>query len=441
MNRRRFLAALGAAGAWGMGSVSAAAADLAADARAAWLYVLPLVEMANARARILQRRGDGRHPPINAFIHQPQLAGPQARSITTPNCDTIYSSAFVDLSEGPVGLRVPDAGSRYFSVEILDMYTNANIVLGARTPGGAAGSYRLVAPGMAARDARDLEIATPHAWILARILVDGDGDMPAARQVQSGLGLSGPTTPLPSGYVTRASDWSAYFGFAASLLASDPPRFKKGLDAFERLRRACRTGDFARAGYSGAEAQAIDAGVAEARGIVQSAHKPALIDGWSYPRPELGNFGEDFLYRAIVAVQGLAALPPEEAMYMRPAGDRGDGLFEGNGLYRLSLPQAIPVAGFWSLTMYEATADGQFFLTPNVLGRYAIGDRTRGLRRAGNGVLDIWIGRKDPGGERTANWLPAPASGSFALTLRAYLPKRPLVEGAYRLPAIVPVES
>jgi len=411
------------------------------DARTAWLYVLPLVEMANARARILQRRGDGRQPPINSFIHQPQLAGPQARTITTPNCDTIYSTAFVDLTEGPVGLRVPDAGARYLSVEILDMYTNANVVLGARTPGGAAGTYRLVAPGTPPRDAHDLEIATPHAWILARVLVDGEADMPAARQVQGGLSLSGPSMAVPSGYVTRAAHWPAYFAFAASLLASDPPRFKKGLDAFERLCLACRTGDFAAAGYSDTEAQAIDAGVAEARGIVRSAHKPVLTEGWSYPRPELGNFGDDFIYRALVAVQGLAALPPEEAMYMRPAGDRGDGLFEGNGRYQLRLPQAIPVDGFWSLTMYEATADGQFFLTPNALGRYAIGDRTRGLRRAGDGALDIWIGREDPGGERTANWLPAPASGPFALTLRAYLPQRPLRDGGYRLPPIVPAEG
>lgn len=441
MNRRRFLGALGAAGVLTIAPAAAEASDMKNDARIAWLYVLPLIEMANARARILQRRGNGRQPPINSFIHQPQLAGPQARTITTPNCDTIYSTAFVDLSDGPVSLRVPDAGARYLSVQILDMYTNTSVVLGARTPGGAAGDYRLVAPGTAVRDAHDLAIATPHAWILARILVDGESDMPAARQVQGGLGLSGPPTAVPSGYVTRASDWSAYFALAASLLASDPPHFVKGLDAFERLRRACRNGEFARAGYSDAEAQAIDAGVAEARGIVQSAHKPALIDGWSYPRPELGNFGDDFVYRAVVAVQGLAALPPEEAMYMRPAGDRGDGLFDGNGLYRLSLPQAIPVDGFWSLTMYEATADGQFFLTPNVLGRYAIGDRTRDLRRAADGALDIWIGRKDPAGERTANWLPAPASGPFALTLRAYLPKRPLIDGSYRLPAIVPVES
>ncbi|HUH85538.1 MAG TPA: DUF1254 domain-containing protein [Stellaceae bacterium] len=441
MHRRRFIEALGATGVLGMAPASAEPSDVKADARTAWLYVLPLIEMANARTRILQRRGDGRHPPVNAFIHQPRLAGPQARTVTTPNCDTIYSTAFVDLTEGPVGLRVPDPGARYLSVQILDMYTNNTVVLGARTLGGAAGSYRLVAPGTAARDAHDLEIATPHAWILARILVDGESDMLAARQVQGGLSLSGPSTAVPSGYVTRASDWPAYFAFAASLLASDPPHFKRGLDAFERVRRACRSGDFARAGYSGAEAQAIDAGVAEARGIVQSAHNLALVDGWSYPRPDLGNFGDNFTFRAVVAVQGLAALPPAEAMYMRAAGDRGNGLFEGNGLYRLSLPQAIPVDGFWSLTMYEATPEAQFFLTPNALGRYAIGDRTRGLRHESNGALDLWIGRKDPGGERTANWLPAPASGPFALTLRAYLPKPALLHGSYRLPAIAPAEG
>lgn len=81
MNRRRFLEALAATGVLTIGRASAEVSDMTNDARTAWLYVLPLIEMANARARILQRRGDGRHPPINAFI-------------TTPNCDTIYSTAF-----------------------------------------------------------------------------------------------------------------------------------------------------------------------------------------------------------------------------------------------------------------------------------------------------------------------------------------------------------
>ena len=82
----------------------------------------------------------------------------------------------------------------------------------------------------------------------------------------------------------------------------------------------------------------------------------------------------------------------------------------------------MPVDGFWSLTMYEATPEGQFFLTANTIGRYAIGDRTPALRREENGALTLWIGRKNPRGDKTANWLPAPAIGPFMLLLRAYLP-------------------
>ena len=123
---------------------------------------------------------------------------------------------------------------------------------------------------------------------------------------------------------------------------------------------------------------------------------------------------------------------------MRPAGD-GDGLFRGDGLYRLNLRAPIPVKAFWSLSLYEATPEGQFYFVPNPLNRYTIGDRTKGLMRAADGGLDIWIGRTDPGGARTANWLPAPKRGPFALTLRAYLPDADLVEGRYRLPPIVAV--
>jgi hypothetical protein len=123
-------------------------------------------------------------------------------------------------------------------------------------------------------------------------------------------------------------------------------------------------------------------------------------------------------------------------MYMRAAGDDGTGLFRGDGLYRLHLAKPVPARGFWSLTMYEATADGQFFFTSNALARYVVGDRTKGLVRNADGSLDIWIGRADPGDARRANWLPAPASGPFSLTLRAYLPEPDLLQGRYRLPPV-----
>lgn len=437
IGRRGVMAGLGALGALGAAQASAQSGGLEADAFAAWLFVLPLIEMARARGSVTVRRRDGLGGRVNDVTYGQQLAGPESRTITTPNNDTLYATGFVDLTEGPVTVVLPETGSRYFSVAVLDMYTNVDILLGTRTTGGAGGTYRLIGPKDRPESDRDLRLATPHGWLMARILVNGEADLLAARRIESGLTLSGPGVPPPGGYATRAADWPDYFRSAQRLLDSDPPTFKAGLDSVERLRRAGARGDFDRAGYSAEDVRAVDAGVTRARALVQTASgRGRFVDGWSYPPPQLGHYGDQFILRAVVAVAGLAALPPEEAMYMRAAGDDGAGLFHGDGLYRFTLARPIPVAAFWSLSMYEATPDGQFFFTPNALGRYAIGDRTPGLRRNPDGSLDLWIGRRDPGDERRANWLPAPASGPFALTLRAYLPKAELLDGRYRLPPI-----
>ena len=75
--------------------------------------------------------------------------------------------------------------------------------------------------------------------------------------------------------------------------------------------------------------------------------------------------------------------------------------------------------------------------TPSAINRYAIGDRTPGLKTNSDGSLDIWIGHANPGPERESNWLPAPA-GPCTMTLRAYLPKPEVLNGSYRLPRITP---
>jgi hypothetical protein len=183
----------------------------------------------------------------------------------------------------------------------------------------------------------------------------------------------------------------------------------------------------------------IEAGVAEARQALKGMTPGAVVEGWSYPRSTLGFYNQDYLFRAGVALSGLAALPPAEAMYLQPALSQGGRMLDGPGPWRLHFPagRLPPVDAFWSLTMYEATADGQFFLVDNPIRRYSIGDRTPGLRSNPDGSLTIWIARSDPGAERSANWLPAPAAGPFSLSLRAYLPKEPLRDGRYRLPALM----
>ncbi|MDR3415867.1 MAG: DUF1214 domain-containing protein [Nevskia sp.] len=164
------------------------------------------------------------------------------------------------------------------------------------------------------------------------------------------------------------------------------------------------------------------------------ARPPHLIAGWSYPPADIGNFGTDYEVRAGVALAGLLALPPEEAMYSSALRDaRGEAL-DGTHRYRLHLPP-VPVDAFWSLTMYEVEADGRLFFADNPLHRYAVGDRTPGLRKNPDGSMDILIQQASPAAAAEGNWLPAPP-GPFRLTMRAYHPRRELLEGRYHFPAV-----
>jgi hypothetical protein len=158
-----------------------------------------------------------------------------------------------------------------------------------------------------------------------------------------------------------------------------------------------------------------------------------MVNGWSVPPAGIGVYGTDYGLRASVALGGLAALPPQEAMYLSATGPH----LVGSTKMRLVFPpgQTPPVGAFWSLTMYEPTQEGRQFFVANPLNRYAIGDRSPGLAKNADGSLEILIQTTKPAG-REANWLPAP-EGRFTLNLRAYLPKPALLEGQWEPPKLV----
>jgi len=419
MNRRELFAAMAALGMAGLAlRPGEALADEATDARDLWLYGLPIIEMATTRTRHL---GEGM--TLNRLRHARTLSDHTARSVTTPNNDTLYSMAWIDLTQGPVTLTVPATGDRYWSAALMDMYSNNNAVIGLRTTGGGGGRYRIVGPGQTGSGPDVLRCETPHAWLLVRTLTDGGADLPATHAVQDGFRLEGPAGVMPPAFPGRAAAPADYFAGLRALLKSDPPPATDG-------RMLARLAAF------NADGPGVAAGVQRAQQIARLAlERQQFIQGWSYTRANLGIFGQDYLYRALVALSGLAALPVVEAMYLRAEGER-DGSYWGDDLYRLSIPARMPVDAFWSLSMYEITPDGQRFFAENPLGRYAIGDRTPGLTRNPDGSLDVWIGRADPGGARSANWLPAPKSGPFGLNMRLYLPKAEVLDGRWRLSAI-----
>ncbi|HEY1753388.1 MAG TPA: DUF1254 domain-containing protein [Caulobacteraceae bacterium] len=406
---------------------------LKAAAHAAWLYALPLIEIATTR-----QRGQSAGARMNAFGHMRRLADHTSRGVTTPNNDTFYSTAQIDLSAGAVSIHLPPSGERYLSLALMDAYTNNFAVLGTRTTGGDGGVFTLIGPREPADGPNVVRSPTDHVWALARILVESPDDAEAAKAVQHGLSMQGPAVEAPGPFAGRAAPWQDYFASAARLLALNPPPVTDR--AMLQTMAPLDLADFDAARFSAGQAAAIEAGVAEAKAAVRRGGGlagGAPQGGWSYPDWRLGEYGQAYGFRASVALSGLAALPPVEAMYMRAAGPLPGGLFDGSEAWRLHFPagQPIPVDSFWSLSLYEATDDGQFFFADNPIGRYAIGDRTPGLTYGEDGSLDIWIGHADPGPERRGAWLPAPA-GPFALFMRAYLPKPELLEGRYRLPPV-----
>ena len=408
--------------------------DLRTAARDAYIYTLPLIELASTR-----QRGQALGHRMGVFAHVRHLANHRHRAVTTPNTDTLYSTAQIDLSAGPVTITLPPAGDRYLSLALMDAYTNNFAILGTRTTGPDGGTFRLVGPREAAEGWNVLRAPTDHVWALARVLVESPEDLEAAREVQAGIALQGPASAAPGPYAERLADWAEYFASAAALIAANPPPVTD-LGLLRTIAPLGLADSFDPGRFSPAEAAEIEAGLAEGRKAVRGGgglSGTAFIQGWSYPSSRLGDFQQDYLLRGAVALGGLAALPPAEAMYLQAEGPLPRKLFDGSRAWRLHFPAdaPLPVNSFWSLSLYEATDDGQFFFWDNPLDRYAIGDRTPGLKANADGSLDIWIGHDSPGPAREGNWLPAPAA-PFALFMRAYLPKPELLQGYYRMPPL-----
>ena len=429
------------------------------------IYLFPVYEMYRTRWNATVNENNRARQKLNRFIHMRQLADHRARAVTTPNTDTLYSSAWLDLSAEPIFLNVPDMGQRYYSFAFMSLFTDNFAYVCRRLDGGKPRPRMIVGPAWKGDPDADVELIrapTNSVWLLGRILVDGPPDLETVWVLQGKTLLETPDmrnerriletqelmrqrTALPPDPV---ADWPALnrddpfdlFEVGMRALGESPlgERDKAVLEDFAPLK--LRPGrKFDQRAFSGPEREAIRAGIARARDEIRGASRQwgAIANGWTYPKNTLGNFGDDYLYRALVALSGLAALEPIEATYLTCNVDHDGRGLDGNHRYVLRFPpgQLPPSRAFWSLTMYEVTPEGRAFFTDNPISRYAIGDRTRGLQHGPDGSLELYLQHERPTESEMANWLPAPA-GPMRLVLRAYEPAPSLLDGTYRLPAV-----
>ncbi len=415
---------------------------------AAFEYLFPIIEMARTRHLLIESPANPRRQPPGAFNHRRVLADHRARAVTTPNNDTLYSSAWLDLDTGPWLLSVPRIPDRYWSLAMMDLFTNHFGLLGSRLEGDGPVQALIVGPqwaGVAPADLRVIRAPTRDVWLLGRWLVDGEADLPAVHAIQDALKLSPwgeHRARIPQAVAPADSrDPAGFLAVANEMLGRNP------VPAHERDLLAGWAPLGVRPGDTAVWAR-LHPTVREAwTSRIDALHEPLregfargsrTVGGWQYPPDCLGNYGTRYDVRAAVALGGLAALEPVEALYLGMSRDAEGRALSGERRHRLAIPAGgLATEAFWSLSMYEETPQGRLYFTANPIGRYTIGDRTPGLVPDADGAFEVVLQHERPNDAgQAAHWLPTP-SGPFQLTLRAYLPREALRQGLAPLPRLI----
>jgi hypothetical protein len=431
--------------------------DLGRIAVEAYHYLYPLVLMEVTRKVSTgipagTRAGFG---PPNRFSHMRAFPPGDFKEVVRPNFDTLYSPVWIDLTTEPQVISLRRPVDRYFMLPMMDMWTDVFAVIGTRTTGGGAADYCLVPPGWDGRlpdGLHRIDAPTPHVWVIGRTQTNGTSDYEAVNAIQDGFRISPLSTwPEPAdGAHSVETDvdlttppldqvngmtGDEFFAMASGLLAIHPPH-PIDQPILARLRHLGITPgepsdpNSVASGIGEAMARAPETALERMRAAVLAANP--VVNGWSIRRAGIGVYGTDYLYRAVIAMVGLGANLPEDAIYpLIVADDTGEPpLGRRDYVLRFEPAELPPVDAFWSVTMY----DGDGFPVPNALGRYALGDRDP-LHYGDDGSLDIYVSHTDPGGDRSGNWLPAP-EGPLGLTMRLYGPKPEVLDGRWAPPPL-----
>lgn len=398
------------------------------------------------------------YAPLNHFFNVRTLVDATYRQGGAPNNDTLYSIAWLDLSKEPIILSHPDMGERYFTFELASLDSDNFAYVGKRTTGGKAGSFAIVGPNWKGTLPRGVKALPPSrtssALVFGRTLVDGPADLPAVNALQDQyslipLSLWGKKgVPLPESRdvwkpFDPKTDPLAEWRTMSRAMSEDPPqaRLAKLVELFGKIGVGPNQdpGKLDEATRRGLIRAAAD-GRKLLQEVIASGDLGKRVNNWSIPPKDMGRAGlaDDFLLRgSLQCMGGIIANDPAEAVYMNTTKDANGQTLDGTKRYTMRFaPGQLPqVNAFWSITMYDST----YNLTPNPINRYAIGDRTPGVRKDPDGGLTIYLQNTSPGADKESNWLPTTASGPFLMVLRTYMPGPEIAEQKWAPPQVMEV--
>lgn len=445
-----------------------------------YVFGYPLVVMSTARAEALAAAGTDTGAALNTLRPMPMIetAGDQLPPLA--DVDTLSASAWLDLSQEPVIVSVPNTRGRFLDARVLDMWTNviwstgsgANARSGAPKPQTIA----LVAPGWDGQlpaGVERVDAPSKNLWLGVRIAALDARELPGAHRLLNEVRVAPLSAYTAGEHEHHASRVKAKHGkyerVAARTTAADPQESiaeaSTGLAAnaaavtkldangfFGKLADAMRDNpasaddshalkELADIGVKPGEPVrfadkslgTIAAGVADGVKRVQAPPVNAVSgNGWSWAGDGTGNYRDDYALRAYATFAHAGAGRAQDEAFPTVSADADGQPLDGSHDYvmhftRKTLP---PSRAYWTITAY--TPDGA--LAPGHVPHHSIDSHDR-IRRNRDGSVDIYVSSKSPGRAHASNWLPAP-EGPFQLVMRLYAPLPAATDGSWAPPPL-----
>ncbi len=447
-------------------------ADVQADegnariAEEAFIYSFPMVmNYAVFYDYFVDKSSPNYKAPINQLYNTARVYTPRDTAVVTPNSDTPYSFVAMDLRAEPFVLCNPEIEkSRYFSVQLVDLYTFNYGYMGSRTTGNGAACDMIAGPGWNGEKpegiAKVFRSETEFSIALIRTQLFNPGDLEHVKKIQAGyrgLPLSqfenrpappkAPAIEWPK--VDRKLASANPFAYLNFLLQFCPPVGPAKVEIPMRAR-------FARIGVEAGQPFPVGQLSPEKKAELETAVKAGAVkikrsvaafgedeNGWLVARKGFGDrqvYAGDWTYRAAVAMAGIYANDPAEALYpLLKTDSEGKKPDCSRKRYTLTFPAEVfpPVNAFWSVTMYDGKTQ---LLIDNPINRYLINSpMLPGLKKGSDGSVTIYIQKDSPGPDKESNWLPAP-NGPIYVAMRLYWPKEAALNGSWKPPAVQPTK-
>jgi hypothetical protein len=422
------------------------------------------VQMSNV-AKVEEMRA-----PTGAFFNIKGYPPATYRGVSATNADTLYSLAWLDLSE-PQVFSHPEIKDRFFTFELVDLWMIVKNSVGTNTSGSKAMTYLFTGPdwkGTVPEGMTHISFPTRYMVILGRTYaLDNKKDLDKVHALQAQYKVrplsaygkpfkfkAPPVDPNPGFSMTEAPQkaiaalgTTGYFNLMTKLMGTAAPPAPE--DA-PMLARMAKIGIVPGKPFDPSTLEpAVQAALKDVPEIALKRMTAAweslgkAVNGWRVTTVG-GRYGTNYLDRGAWAALGWPSQLPNVSVYPTTYVDSSGGKLSGANKYTVTFPkgQLPPVnpKAFWSITMYEATPTGLWFY-PNALNKLTVSPRNK-LKYNKDGSLTLYFQHTSPGKDKEANWLPAPA-GPFALTLRMYWPNTTppsVLDGTWSPPGVEQVK-